>query len=234
AELAAVQGAAHDLDGFAHHHGGRSCLRSPFPLAGFLHENLRRPESQQETSRAGRLLQNARFHSDLDGVARVWRNDPPADGNPPRLPRDDGGDRRGRASFHSMLSPPGIGFGEPERIESGAFAGLGHAHGFVQGFHAQLEDTDAERDGHSAITLQVATHSATDIVAASAVADRHLPARVATLGWRPAAPGRLYIRTPQIMESSRTAPCLSPAPRARDGAAWRRPPARPCERWRRS
>src|SRR6266550_9187174 len=43
-----------------------------------------------------------------------------------------------------MLAPPGIRLGNPERIESRLFTGLGHGHGFADRFHAQLQYADVE------------------------------------------------------------------------------------------
>jgi len=50
--------------------------------------------------------------------------------------------------LHGVLSPPGIGFGEPEGVEAGSVAGLRHANGFLQRLHAELQHTYLERHTH--------------------------------------------------------------------------------------
>src|SRR5439155_22839730 len=47
-----------------------------------------------------------------------------------------------------MLAPPGIGFSQPEGVESGCLAGLGHADSFLQRLHAELQNANAEGNGH--------------------------------------------------------------------------------------
>ena len=58
----------------------------PFAFADFLHEDLRRAEAEQEAI-AGDILHDARFHRDLHRMARVGRDDAPADLNASGLAR---------------------------------------------------------------------------------------------------------------------------------------------------
>src|ERR1700740_3490890 len=81
-------------------------------------------------------------------MARIRRNDAPADGDAFGLARSDGGDRRRRARFHGMLAPPRIGFGEPERVKAGSVASLRHTHCLVERLHAELQDADLEGHAH--------------------------------------------------------------------------------------
>jgi hypothetical protein len=45
-----------------------------------------------------------------------------------------------------MFTPPGIGLCQPEDIEPGLLASFRHAHGLVQGFHAELQHANLEWD----------------------------------------------------------------------------------------
>src|SRR4051812_20429542 len=81
-------------------------------------------------------------------MARVWRDDAPADGDVFGFARDDGRHRGGRARFHSVLAPPWIRFGEPEDVEAGLVAGLRHPHRLLERLHAELQHTYAKRDRH--------------------------------------------------------------------------------------
>src|SRR5260370_7092620 len=81
-------------------------------------------------------------------MARIRRDDAPADGDAFCFARRDGGDGRGGARLHGMLAPPRIGFGEPESVEARGVAGLRHANGFFERLHAELQDTNFERRAH--------------------------------------------------------------------------------------
>src|SRR6266481_8071936 len=47
-----------------------------------------------------------------------------------------------------MLAPPGIRFRNPECVEPGLLAGLGHRDRILHGLHAQLQNTDIEWNNH--------------------------------------------------------------------------------------
>ena len=76
------------------------------------------PKPTMKRSRAGGLLHDARVHRDLHRMARVRRDDPPADRQPLRLARHQRRDDRRGARLHAVLAPPRVGLGEPDRVEA--------------------------------------------------------------------------------------------------------------------
>src|SRR5260370_553555 len=116
----------------------RITLDAPFlSFADFFPKELRRAEPEEEAiTRDG--LHGARFHLDLDGMARVGRNNSPTQLNTLGLAGDDGENCSRRAGLEGMFTPPRIGFSDPEGVETRALAGLSHSHGFGDGLHAGL------------------------------------------------------------------------------------------------
>jgi hypothetical protein len=47
-----------------------------------------------------------------------------------------------------MFAPPRVCFGKPERIKSGAVAGLCHPYCFFNRLHAELQNPNAKRNAH--------------------------------------------------------------------------------------
>src|SRR5215469_1911387 len=78
----------------------------------------------------------------------VRRNNAPADGNSLGFARDDCSCGGGRSRLHRVFPPPGICFGYPKNVETGSVASLRHAHRLVERFHAQLQNTYLEGQGH--------------------------------------------------------------------------------------
>ena len=144
-ELVAREHAADNLDALTHH--GRRADFLAFPLADFFHEDLRRTEAEKKAI-AGKILHDASFHRDLDRMSRVRRNNSPPELNAFCLAGDDGENRGRRARFKRMFTPPGIGFGNPEGVETRVLAGLGHGDGFADGLHAELKNSDIEWNRH--------------------------------------------------------------------------------------
>src|SRR5258708_36708349 len=135
-----------NFDAFAHH--GRRADLFAFTLADFFHEYFG-SSKPEEKAVARKVLHYARFHSHLNRMSRVRRNDAPAKLNAPRLRGDDGENRRRRARLKAVLAPPGIGFRDPERIEAGIFAGFRHRSGFAHRLHTQLQNADIEWHTHA-------------------------------------------------------------------------------------
>src|SRR5271154_739673 len=146
-KLLTAQHATNDFDRFLHRGSWTSSLAG-FTFANFLHENLRSAESQKKASGPSNILQNTRFHSNLHGIARIRRNNPPTDRNFLSLPRNDRRDRRRRSCLVRMFAPPGIRFREPERVKARALARLRHRHGLRDRLHAQLQNANAKGNGH--------------------------------------------------------------------------------------
>ena len=146
AKRIALKNALHHLDTFAHHSRGPDFLS--FTLADFLHENLRRSQTEQKTV-ARQILHDACFHGNLNGMARVRRNDSPPQLNSFRSQRNGGEYSRGGSCFEGMLAPPGIRFGNPECVEARILTSLGHRQRFAHRFHTQLQHTNIERDRHN-------------------------------------------------------------------------------------
>src|ERR1019366_9496610 len=144
-ELIAFEHATNDLDAFTHH-GSRPDFLA-FSLADFFHEDLRRAEAQQETV-TGKILHDARYHRNFDGMTRIRRNNSPAELNALRLAGDDGENCSRGAGFKRMFAPPGVSFGDPEGVETRILTGIGHGHSFVDRLHAELKNSDVEWDGH--------------------------------------------------------------------------------------
>src|SRR5208282_3278795 len=140
-KLIALEHAADDLDALAHHSRGPNFFA--FPFADFFHEDLRRAKAQQETV-TREILHDARLHRNLDRMPRVWRNNSPTKLNAPSLARNDGENYGRRARFEGMFAPPGIGFGDPDRVQPRFPAGLGDGRGFADGFHPKLQHSDVE------------------------------------------------------------------------------------------
>ena len=97
-------------------------------FANLLHEDLGRAQPEQKAAIASGILHHARFHGDLHRMTRVGRDDAPADDDRLGLGGDHRGHRGGGTRLHPVFAPPGISFGQPENIETGAIAGLRHAH----------------------------------------------------------------------------------------------------------
>src|SRR5580698_4376271 len=47
-----------------------------------------------------------------------------------------------------MFAPPGIGLGDPKRVETSVFAGFGHGDRLADRLHAELQNSDVKGDGH--------------------------------------------------------------------------------------
>ena len=147
-EALAAEDAAQDLDRVAHR---RERLRDlgRAALLGVVEEDLGRAEAGDEAAGPGCLLHEARVHGDLHRVARVGRDDPPADRQPLRLAGDDPGQHGRGLGLHAVLAPPGIGLGEPDRVEPGLVHDAGRLEHLLQRLHRQLHHADAERNGHA-------------------------------------------------------------------------------------
>src|SRR5262249_17915938 len=118
-----------------------------FTFADFLHENLRSAEAKQK-SVTREVLHDSRFHGYLHGMARVRRNDAPAELNAPRLSGDHGQYRGRRTRFKTVFAPPRIRFRNPKSAEARFFTSLGHGHGLVYRLHAELQYADVEGHRH--------------------------------------------------------------------------------------
>src|SRR5258707_284983 len=81
-------------------------------------------------------------------MARVRRNNSPAELNALCLSGDHGQNCGRGARFEGMLAPPGIRFGNPESIETGVLASFRHEEGFLDWLHTKLEHAYVERDWH--------------------------------------------------------------------------------------
>src|SRR5213594_3767164 len=140
----------HCLNNFqtlAHHYRGPD-LFALLAFTDLFHEDLRRAETQKKTSFAGNVLQYACFHCDLNGMTRIWGNDSPPNGYSRRLACNHCRHRSRRASFHRMLAPPGVCFGEPEGIKASRIARSSHGEGLFHRFHAELQNSDTKGYGH--------------------------------------------------------------------------------------
>src|SRR6202043_4106592 len=87
-------------------------------------------------------------------MSRVGRNNSPTKLNAFGLAGDDSENRSRRARFKRMFTPPRIGFGDPERVETRVLTGLGHGQSFADGLHAKLKDSDIEWNSHSSSGLR--------------------------------------------------------------------------------
>ena len=83
------------------------------------------------------------------GMARVGRDDPPADRQALRLAGDDAGQHRRGLGLHAVLAPPGIGLGEPDRVEARLVHDARRLEHLLERLHRQLHHADAERNGHA-------------------------------------------------------------------------------------
>ena len=97
----------------------------------------------------GGLLHEARVHRDLHRMARVGRDDPPADGQPLRLAGDHAGEHGRGLGLHAVLAPPRVGLGEPDRVEAGLVHDARRLEHLLQRLHRQLHHADAERNRHA-------------------------------------------------------------------------------------
>src|SRR5882762_1645967 len=82
-------------------------------------------------------------------MSRVRRNNSPTELNARSLAGDHGENRSRRTRLKRMFPPPGIGFGNPEGVETRILTGLGHGHGFLDRLHAKLKNSDVEWNSHS-------------------------------------------------------------------------------------
>jgi hypothetical protein len=144
-ECVAFEHTLDDLNALAHDGCWPNLL--PFTFANFFHKDFRSAKPEKEAV-CGKILHDARFHGDLIRVTRVRRNNSPAQLNFFRLRGDDRQDGSRGARFEPVLAPPWISFSDPEAIETSVFARFRHGNGFVNWFHAELQDADVEGDGH--------------------------------------------------------------------------------------
>ena len=146
-EPLAAEDPAHDLDRVAHVRERLRHLRRA-ALLRVVEEDLRGPEAEDEAALAGGLLHDPRVHRHLHGVARVGRDDPPADREPRRLAghqrRDDGR----AARLHLVLAPPRVGLREPDGVDPRLVHRARGGEHLVERLHRQLHDADAERNRH--------------------------------------------------------------------------------------
>src|SRR6266571_1179363 len=102
-------------------------------------------EPAHETIEMAKACEHAGFDAFWIAEAYPWWR---KHGFEARLCSDDGENGGRRTRLEAMLAPPGIGLSNPKRVKASAFAGFGHRHSFVHRFHAELQNTDIEGDGH--------------------------------------------------------------------------------------
>ena len=96
----------------------------------------------------GGLLHDAGVHRDLDRVAGVGRDDPPADRQLLGVAGHQGRDDRRGARLHPVLAPPRVGLGEPDRVEAAAVERPRRLEHLAERLHRELHHPDPERRRH--------------------------------------------------------------------------------------